>query len=850
MRRVNPLFETNVRRFTYLTRMTGYFSDLIHATRTLARTRAFTTVCVISLGLGMGVVMAILLLVRMVFATPPLVDRAHLAEVVIRPSGQLLAQAGNAIIDTWSYPDYLDMRDAARGMAVTGWSGGEGLYQPAGQTDTIALSTMYVSSNYFSTVGVTLPIGPGFSRVDDTSRAEPEAIVSHRLWQTRFNRDPGIIGRTMTVNQSQYVIVGVAPETFRGHKGGLDDNTFQLWLPLLRHPKLMASDTARLERDAAWIRILARLSDGTTVSQADAIVQSAVASLVTRFPTANRDKTGGAEPYFPPGARLRAQVSFARLMLLGLSGMVLLVVGLNISGMMLVRSAMRQRELAVRLAMGASRWRLVRYHLSEALVMAILGGTLASALLFGGPVIAAWSLGAEGPALDLFAPDLSLVLQCIALCFVTSLVLGLLPALRFSRPSIITALKSDSAGSGQRVGRLQRFTAAAQAGLAVPFLVVCGVYLDQARVTTFADVGFAPRGLYAARIPLGTIARTQEEQRLFVRTAQDSLAQAPGITSVSVGEGLPLDFIYRNLRVASFDAGRGAAGTFVTAHSTRVGPGYLETIGTRLLAGRSIDANDRDGGERVVVLSAPLALQLYPSGDAIGRQVALAVSDSKQQTYTVVGVSADLVGTQMGNPRQQLFLSLAQHPVPGVLLIARGAPSDPSVRGAFANAIAGGLRVLSTPRETETVFRELITGESFIAASRSDILTMSAVGAVAAGVALVLATFGVYGVIAFMVAMRTREIGIRVALGASSARVLRDVLANALTLVVPGIAVGLVLSVVWVRLVDPSWYPLGGVEPLIYSIAAGVAFVVAVLAGIPSARRAAAIQPMVAMRND
>lgn len=825
-------------------RMTGYLSDLMHAARTLSRARAFTAVCVVSLGLGMGVVMAILLLIRMVFSTPPYVDRAHLAELVGRPSGQLLAQAGNAIVDTWSYPDYLDIRDAANTMAITGWSRGEGLFQPAGQSATIAVSTMYVSSNYFSTIGVTLPLGPGFTKVDDASRAEPEAVIGHRVWQTRFNSDPAIIGRTLTINQTPYVVVGVAPEKFRGHKGGLDDSYYQLWLPLSRHPRLIANEGLRLARDTAWVQMLARLPEGTTVRQADAIMQAAVATLATRHPSTTRDKTGGAEPYFAPGARLRSQVSLARLMALGLSGVVLLVVGLNISGMMLVRSAMRRRELAVRLAMGASRWRLVRYHLSEALVLAILGGSLAAALLFGGPAVGAWALGSWGPALDVFAPDPWLVLQCIALCFVTSLVLGTLPALRFSRPVIVSALKNDSAGSGQRVGRLQRFTAAAQAGLAVPFLVICGVYLDQARVTTFADVGFTPKGFYAARLALPAIAKTEEEQRLFLRTVLDNLAGAPGVASVSVGDGVPLDFIYRNARVA-----REGDGAFVTAHTTRVGPNYLETIGTRLLAGRSIDVNDREGSERVVLLSEPLARQLFPEGNPIGGRVIFALGGGEQQTYTVVGVTADLVSTQMGNPRPQMFLPLAQQPASTVLVIARGAPSDPSMRAAFHNAIAGGLRLLGGD-DPDTVFRELITGEWLIENSRSDILTMSAVGGVAASVALVLATLGVYGVIAFMVATRTREIGIRVALGASRGRVLRDVLASALTLVVPGIGVGLLLAVLWVRVADPSWYAMGGVEPLVYTIAAATAFFVAVLAGIPSARRAAAVQPMVAMRSE
>jgi ABC-type antimicrobial peptide transport system permease subunit len=208
------------------------------------------------------------------------------------------------------------------------------------------------------------------------------------------------------------------------------------------------------------------------------------------------------------------------------------------------------------------------------------------------------------------------------------------------------------------------------------------------------------------------------------------------------------------------------------------------------------------------------------------------------------------MSTQMGNPRPQLFLSLAQHPASTIDVIARSAPSDASIRGAFHNAVAGGLRTISSSTDVDAVFRELTTGEWLIENSRSDILTMSGVGGAAAAVALILAMFGVYGVIAFMVATRTREIGIRVALGASRGRVVRGVLADALKLVVPGIALGLLLAILWVRLTDPAFYPLGGVEPLVYGWAAATSFFVAVLAGIPSARRASAVQPMIAMRAE
>ena len=235
-----------------------------------------------------------------------------------------------------------------------------------------------------------------------------------------------------------------------------------------------------------------------------------------------------------------------------------------------------------------------------------------------------------------------------------------------------------------------------------------------------------------------------------------------------------------------------------------------------------------------------------------------ALGGDERQVYTVVGVTADLVSTQLGNPRPQLFVSLAQHPAASVLIVARGRSGDPSVRRAFEHATEDGLRQIAgaAPQagsgqfDASSAMRELITGEELIAFSQSDLLTGSGVGGAAAAVALILSALGVYGVIAFMVATRTREIGVRVALGASRGRVLREVLGDALKLVVPGIAVGLLLAILWVRMANPAWYPLGGVEPLVYTVAAVVALLVAALAGLPSARRAAAVEPLVAMRTE
>jgi predicted permease len=818
--------------------MRNQLSDLVHAARTILKARAFAVVCVLSLGVGMGVVIGIMLLSRMVSATPPGVNDDGLVELVIRPQGALKAQAGRAIIDEWSYPDYLDIRDAASGMAITGWGRGEASVRLPNQAAPTSTAAMYVSSNYFSTIGVMLARGRGFTAADDASVAPAEVVIGSYIWQVRFGSDPEIVGKTVTINQTEYSIVGVTPEGFRAHVGGIDSSYYnELWLPLSRHPRLSGDDNVRLKRESGLMRIVARLSPGTTLPQADAMVQSAMRGLAARYPSSSQDKVGGVEAYFPAGARMRSQINTGRMILLGLAGMVLLVVGLNVSGMMLVRSAMRERELAIRLAMGASRWRLMRYHLTEAFVLAVLGGSLASALLFGVPVIVAWWFNYYGPALDVFRPDAWLVLQCIGLCFVTSFGLGWLPARRFSRPAILSALKNDATGSGRRVGRLQRLTAALQAGIAVPFLVIGLIRVDQARMTAMADLGFQPHGLYAVRVNLPAIGKSEDDRRRFVQTVLDGLAQAPGVTSVSIGDGVPLDFIYRNTRVA-----RERESGFVAAHSTRIDAGYLDAVGIRLLAGRPIDVNDRAGAERVVLLSEPLARQLFPDGHSIGERVDFALDGSAQQTYTVVGVTADLVSAQIANPRPQLFVSLAQHPARTVLAIARGGNADPSMRRTFEHALAAG--------DPGFVLRELITGQVLIDRNHSDILTEGMVSGIAASVALVLATLGVYGVIAFMVATRTREVGVRMALGASRGRIVRDVLVDALTLVVPGIGLGLIAAGFIVRVLDPSWYPLGTVEPLIYTLAAVTSFVVAAIAGLPSARRAARVQPMDAMRAE
>lgn len=820
----------------------GFGRDLIHAVRSLSKARAFTFVCVASLGIGMATVIAILTLVRAIIGTPPGVDTRGFVELLVTPLGPLRAQTGAPGIETWSYADFVDVRDAQTGITVTGWTFGDVRFKSRDLDSMTRVAAMYVSPNYFTTVGAALPRGSGFDS-SQSARAEAVVIVGHRFWQDRLGANPNIIGSTITVNRNAHVVVGVTPEMFRGHLSPEGSPDVQLWLPLDQHSRLQGPDNLRLNREVEWVRVIGRLSPGTSLAQASAAVDSIMAGVAAQHPKTNEFKRGSAEPYHPMGALARGDALAAQSMFFGISGVVLLIVCLNISGMVAVRSAIRERELALRQAIGASRGRLMQYLLSEAVVLALVGGTLAVAVLFGVPALLTWWFDWWHPDLDLFVPDVWTYAACVGLCFVTSLVFGLVPAIRFSRPGLISALKDDTGGGGgRRVGRVHRLTAAIQAGIAVPFLVIGGVKLHQVRTTAAAEVGFETKGLFLSSIYLSLDGHAEKDVPALIRTVRENLARTPGVRSVAIANGVPLDFRYRIVQVSR----QGDSAT-IRAHTTRADEHYFQTMGIRVVRGRGITRDDRPGAEPVVVISEPLAQRLFPGAEPLGQRLTLALEGETGQVLTIVGVTADVVTSQMGTERPQLFVPLAQHPTPRVILIARSSVADApvtSMASAFTTALA----------DVDPDFNpaSLTTGDRLMRRSMNDLTIHSITAVVCASVALTLAALGVYGVVGLMVATRTREIGVRMALGATRSRVLGTVLRDAVKVVVPGIVGGVGLAILLVRVANApeTWYDLGGVEPLAYSLAAAVAMVVAIVAGLPSARRAAAVDPIRAIRSE
>jgi putative ABC transport system permease protein len=831
--------------------LSGLWRDLALAVRSLTKARAFTFVCVMSLGVGMAPVIAIPYASRLSRMPPAGVKTDGLVELVTRSNGPHPASA------QWSYPDFVDLQDSETGIALIGWAGGQSeINFHAPGTETTRVTTLFVSPNYFKTIGVTLARGAGF---EDSVRAEPVVILGYRFWQNRLGSDPDIVGKTLTMDGVPHRVVGIAPDQFGGHLG------FQggvLFAPLERHPGLRGGNNAernlRDGRAKEWLRIHGRLAPGVSVRQASAAVAAVTARLGQEYPATNEFKAGAAEPYDPLGTLERSEFRILQTVAYTLTGMVLLVVSLNLSGMMQVRGALRERELSIRQAIGASRVRLAQYLLSEAIVLACAGGALASLALFNIPSLVSWLTDNPIPVQvqEALRVDISVVASAFGICLLTSLVLGWLPALRFSRPVIISALKDDASGGGFRVGRVHRVTAALQVAIAVPLLVMSGQSLDRVRVTATAPLGFDPDRLYAVPIKLDGL--SIEDAGFQIRRLSEMLAQSRGIDSVTVADGLPLDFRYR-METVSLEVDANVAPRPVSVHVTRVGDGYLGTVGIALVRGRGFTADDRVGAELVTVISKPLADRLAPNAEVIGKRLTLGADEATQQTLTIVGVTADFPTSQMSTWREQLLLPLAQHPGvrrdsvavvddsetgPRVMLIAR------SAAGVQPQMLTTALENVARELDPEVQSTRIVTGSWLRRNSMNDFLTQSAVAGGAGGVILMLAALGVYGVVGLMVATRTREIAVRAALGASRRRVLGMVIVDVVKLALPGVAVGVVLTVALNRLNSENMgIALSDREPLAYVAGAAIAVLVAITASLVPARRAASVQPMVAMRS-
>ena len=552
----------------------AFLRDLRHAAKSLRRSPSYTVVCVVSLWIGMAPVVAASRGVRVFDVPPREFDSKGLVEVITERQGP------QAATDVWSFPDYQDLKHAVTGMLLTAWSRGTSELTEGARRR--AVSVMYVDTDYFATMRAGLRHGSGF----EANTAAPVAVLAHEFWQNRQNGDIDIVGKALVLDGESYTVTGIAAEPFHGHLGVEGAEVF---LPLAREPHLRPDATGRLDRGNRWVHLHSRLAEGLTIARADDAFKAATVQLSNQHPATNEFTRGTVKPYHPTGNLFLSNLLIIKTVVYTLTGFVLLVVCANLGGMMQVRSAMRERDLSIRQSLGANRRALVRYLLAESTLLAGLGAVLASVTLFAVKPLIGWF--SDGPLPypleQVLRVDGAAVFTCVVLCLLAGLFFGLLPALRFSRPAIISTLKDDSGGGGLRVGRVQRVTAAVQIAIAVPLLVMGGISLDRVRSTTTSDLGFSSDLIYAAPLP---VERNQDVLSL-ARRAGDELASAAAVAAVTVADGLPLDFRSR-MRPVAIAPQEGTAPRWVSTHVTRVG----DQLPPR--DGHSGDARTRFGGRR------------------------------------------------------------------------------------------------------------------------------------------------------------------------------------------------------------------------------------------------------------
>jgi predicted permease len=799
---------------------------------------------VLSLAVGVGVNTALFTVVHATWLEPvPGVGGAgRIVEVLTTRRG------AESVL--WSYPDLLDVRDAATPIeALAGAKSRDGSLTTEDGTQGVRVT--YVTANYFEVMGVVPSRGRPFLPSEDVVLGgHPVAVVSHAMWQNRLGGREDIVGLMITLNRVPYTVVGVAPEAFRGHR---TYSTTDLWVPITQHPLMTGANSLAGDRVALWLEVFGRLGGDASVDEADAALRTVFPRLANEYPESNEERSARAAAFGPAPAHARAENMIFTGLLLCLAGLVLLIICGNVAGMVLARSATREREIAVRMALGSGRGRLIRHLMGEALLLALVGGSL-------GMLLAFWATGTVSPAYFSDMPNLSLEPNLTILAFSllltlgTTLVFGLFPALRFSKPDMISSLKDDTGGGGRRVGRIHRVATSAQAGVALSLIVTCSLFVRALGVMERRDLGFEPQNLMLTRIDLSQQGYTTPEAgEAVLNRMRESIGTVPGVTSVTVADGIPLDLVGNFTSVTRADRSDEASGR-VTVEFTLVDDGYFQTIGTPILRGRGIERTDEASSEPVAVITQALAERLWPGEEAVGRQLRFSsrfhriftphegIDVDSARAYTVVGVVGQVASSRATEDRPHVFISLRQNYRPQVMIVARAMASSAALTRSIQSAVLAVDPTLPFP--------PIISSESLVERSTEAQRRTAEMAAGLGLLALLLSAIGVYGVVAFAVARRTREIGLRMAIGATRAQVLGAVLRDAVRLAVPGLAAGALLAVGLAAAAGNILLGVSPADPISLGSAAGLLLLVILLASLVPARRASGIDPMAALRSE
>ncbi|HKY45824.1 MAG TPA: ABC transporter permease [Pyrinomonadaceae bacterium] len=833
--------------------METLFKDLKFGVRSLLKRPGFTAIAVLTLALGIGANTAIFSVVNATLMRPlPVVDPDRLVFVFNGPPGSI-----------FSYPDYAAFRDQNNVFdGLIAWGGITASLNSNDQTDLV--NGAIVSGNFFDVIGVRAQLGRVITTDDDkTPGAHPVVVISQGLWQRRFAADPNVVGRQLLLNGNTFTVIGVLPGGFDGLQlGPIRD----LYVPLMmqatmRPPRAgysgeMNPDLLQV-RGNRWLFSVGRLKPGVTPEQAEASLILIAKQLEEAFPNTNRNRTVSVSAFADSSdPTSRQQLSFVASLLMGVVGIVLLIACANVANLLLARSSARTKEIAVRLAIGATRWRIVRQLLTEGILLATLGG-------IAGLLLAWWatrSLSATPPpagSLPLtpqFSIDLRVLLFTFGLSVLAGIVFGLAPALRASKPALIPALKDDAAAFFERTRlfSLRNLLVVTQVALSVVLLIAAGLFLRSLQQARTIDPGFDAEKIVNLPLNINLLRYTSTQGREFYKHVVERVEAIPGVESASLARiaAVSGSASVRSLLIEGRDGSdnqfrsdntAAALGGADSTSANVVGPRYFQTMGIGLMQGRDFNAQDNEEHPLVVIVNEAFVRRHFPSGDVLGKRLSLAGRQGPWRE--IVGVVRTSKYLSLGEtPTPVTYLPLQQNHETGMVLHVRTAVDPSTVIGAIRN-------------ETQALERNLPLGNPELMSDRiANSLYAARMGAILlavfGGLALLLASIGLYGVMSFAVSRRTRELGIRVALGARPGDVFRLVLRQGMTLVVAGLVVGLLVAWGVTRLLASFLYGVSATDMFTFAAIPVLLTLVALLACYLPARRATKVEPLTALRYE
>jgi putative ABC transport system permease protein len=804
--------------------MQTLWQDLRYGLRMLLGKPGFTLVAVITLALGIGANAAIFSVINSVLLRPlPYPQPERLVWIWgTNPSADIKQESA-------SLPDFVDWKAQSQSFAALG---GFANFSPilTGAGEPERLTGAVVTDGFFSTLGVSPQLGRAFTSDEDRPGAQRVVVLSHGLWQRRFGGDPQIAGQKITLNGNPYMIVGVMPPGFKHPLPGMR-LPVEVWAPL-------GLDPAKTGRRSDFLGVIARLKPGVVIEQARAEMNALMGRLETQYPNTNR---GWGVIVLPLLERFVGELRPTLYLLLAAVGFLLLIACANVANLLLARATVRQREVAIRSALGAGRWRIVRQLLTESALLSLLGGAV-------GLLLAKWGMDAligASPATIPRLGEVSLDWRVLGAAFgvslVTGVIFGLLPALQAANPHLNEALKEGGRGSADtaRGKRVRSALVVAEVALALTLLIGAGLLLRSFARLQHVNPGYNAENVLSVGISIPA-ARYKEGPQVvdFYERLLGQISTMPGAQSAGLVDALPLaGGSYLSFAVE----GRALQPTDQPDAEYRiVSPGYFKAMDIPLIRGRLLSEQDHAQSPFATVISKTMARRYWPNEDPLGKRINLG-NPQTSPWRTIVGIVGDIRNEGLNaEPNPQMYASFTQAPRHSLSLVVRGMGDPMGLVAGVRSSVAGLDRDL--PLYNVRTLKQMVA-ES-LGRERFGLLLI----AIFAGLALLLAGVGVYGVLAYSVTQRTHEIGVRLALGASRRDVLRLIAGQGMKLVLVGVSIGLLAAFALTRLMTGLLYGVSPTDTVTFVSVSALLAVVALAACYVPARRATKVDPMVALR--